>query len=165
MLVFFAHLFSACNTQPAPKTGLEETEAGFNESAAVLDVMRKHLDAVTHRDTNELKSTLSPDGNMCLILPGEEVILSVDSFMSFHKKWFADTTWTFETRIIDAIVGPKLTSVVTEIMYREPERNGMPYYNRMTVTYVLQKIDGAWYVVQDHASSIEKSTDKVSKET
>jgi len=49
---------------------------------------------------------------------------------------------------------------ITEIVYREPERNGEPYFNRMIVSYVLEKIDGHWCIIKDHASSVEKSTDK-----
>ena len=47
----------------------------------------------------------------------------------------------------------------TEIMYREPERDGKPYFNRMAVGYALEKIDGRWYVVKDQMCSLEKSTD------
>jgi len=30
----------------------------------------------------------------------------------------------------------------------------------MIVSYGLEKIGDTWYIIQDHASSIEKSTDK-----
>jgi len=38
-------------------------------------------------------------------------------------------------------------------------RDGVPYFNRMIVSYDLENLDGAWYVIKDHASSVEKSTD------
>ncbi len=47
---------------------------------------------------------------------------------------------------------------VTEIVYREPEREGKPYFNRMIVSYDLEKIDGKWYIIKDHASSIESGS-------
>ena len=42
----------------------------------------------------------------------------------------------------------------------EPERDGKPYFNRMHISYTLEKQNGQWYVIKDHASSVEKSTDK-----
>lgn len=99
---------------------------------------------------------------MQLILPSTEVIHTVDSFMQYHAAWFQDTisNWTFDTRILNSNVGERIGIGITEIIYREPERNGAPYFNRMTVSYAMEKLDGEWYLIKDHASSIEKSTDK-----
>ncbi len=123
--------------------------------------MQKHLDAVSNRDLATLKSTLSPEGTMYLILPQTEMTSTVDEFMEYHEEWFADTTanWTFETKILNTAIGDSLGMALTEIMYREPERDGKPYFNRMMVSYDLKKSENNWYVIKDHASSIEKSTD------
>ena len=103
---------------------------------------------------------MSPKGDMRLLLPQTKMIVSVDSFIQYHVDWFAiDNGWTFETEIIETKVGDKLGMALTEIIYREPERNGLPYFNRMYVSYVLEKIDDKWYIIKDHASSIERSTD------
>lgn len=105
-----------------------------------------------------MESTLSPTGEMRLILPATEIISSVDGFMEYHRAWFKDTTaWTFETKILNTKIGDRVGMAVTEVIYREPERNGKPYFNRMNVSYVLEKIDGEWYVIKDHASSVEKT--------
>jgi len=47
-----------------------------------------------------------------------------------------------------------------KIVYIEVDRNGKPYINRMIVTYVLEKINGNWYIEKGNASSVEKSTDR-----
>jgi len=83
----------------------------------------------------------------------------VDSFLAFHEAWFQDTSWTFTTEILNVEVGPEVGMAVTEVVYREPERDGVPYFNRMIVSYTLRKTDGKWYVIKDHATSAEKSTD------
>ena len=100
--------------------------------------LQKHLDAVANKNLDSLKSTLSPDGEMTLILPGSEIIHSVDSFMDFHIDWFKDTTWTFKTKILNTAIGNKVGTAVTEILYEEPDREEGPYFNRMIVTYVLK---------------------------
>jgi len=122
--------------------------------------MKKHLDAVTNKDLVALKSTLHPEGKMQLILPGMEIINGVDGFMEFHSTWFgSNTEWSFETKILNSEVGQNFASVITELTYREPIRDGKPYFNRQIVSYVLENIKGQWYVIKDHCSSSEKSTD------
>lgn len=119
----------------------------------------KHLNAVTNKDLIALKSTMSPKGNMQLILPDTEILYSVDEFMKFHTNWFKNQNWTFETKILNTKVVDELGIAIVEIVYREPDRNGKPYSNRMIISYALEKIEGNWYIVKDHASSVEKSTD------
>ncbi|WP_282097926.1 nuclear transport factor 2 family protein [Sinomicrobium weinanense] len=138
----------------------ETTPGQAKSEQEFVNIMQRHLNAVTNRDIEALKSTMSPEGKMQLILPGSEIIYSVDGFMDYHKKWFSDSAWTFEAKILNTRIGNKIGMAVAEIMYKEPEREGKPYYNRMIVSYDLEKIDGTWYVIKDHASSVEKSTDK-----
>jgi len=96
---------------------------------------------------------------MLLILPGMEMATSVDEFMGFHKNWFQDTTWTIEAKILKTEIGDRMGVAATEVIYKEPERNGKPYFNRMLVSYALKEINGQWYVIMDHASSVEKTVD------
>lgn len=146
------------------KTDFPKAEVGYESSAKNIEDFKstlvKHLDAVTQRDLMALKSTMSPTGEMQLILPGTEIIYTVNGFMKYHEEWFQDSTWTFETKILNVEVGNTMGLGITEIVYREPLRNGKPYFNRMIVSYGLKKINGNWYIIKDHASSIEKSTDK-----
>lgn len=128
--------------------------------AALRARMKTHLDAVSQRDYQTLRSTLSPKGDMQLILPQSEIIQGVDGFLNYHAEWFEATNWTFETDILSTKVGDRLGMAIVEVRYDEPERDGVPYFNRMAVSYVLEYIDGEWYVIKDHASSIEKSTDQ-----
>lgn len=167
LLLFCCCILVACNTTTSEETQpkedpLSSAEADQANKEAFTAVMQTHLDAVSNRDLVRLQETMSPNGNMLLIVPGSEIIDSVDGFMDYHKEWFAMPDWTFETKILNTEVGEDLGMAITEIVYREPERDGVPYFNRMIVSYVLQKIDGKWYVIKDHASSVEKSTDKKS---
>ncbi|MEZ4782060.1 MAG: nuclear transport factor 2 family protein [Flavobacteriaceae bacterium] len=134
-ILMFA-LLLACNTQN------KDTSETSNEKECIA-LMQKHLDAVSNKDLATLKTTMSPTGEMQLILPQTEIMEGVDAFMSYHKDWFAvDNGWTFETKILNSKVGEALAMIITEIVYREPERDGKPYFNRMIVSYDLEKIDG-----------------------
>lgn len=125
-------------------------------------LMEKHLASVVNRDLKIMESTLTPNGNMQLILPGSEITSTNADFMKYHSEWFSDTTtvWTFETKILNSKAGETQGMSIVEVVYREAERNGEPYYNRMIVSYDLEKIGEKWYLIKDHASSVEKSTDK-----
>ncbi len=141
--------------EPAPKVS---TEA--DNIAAFRATMEKHLAAISAKDLDSLATTMSPEGDMQLMLGGMETIVSVDSFMSFHETWFQEPNWTFDTEILNIEVGERVGMAIVESMYREPERDGKPYFNRMTISYVLRKINGKWYIIKDHATSVEKSTDQ-----
>lgn len=132
-----------------------------DDSQSFMSTLKKHLNAVSNKDLKTLASTLPPNGNMQLILPQAEIITSVEGFLDYHREWFAlDNGWTFETKILNSTIDKTLGMAIVEIVYREPLRNGKPYFNRMIVSYDLEKTDGQWYVIKDHASSVEKSTDK-----
>ncbi len=141
--------FVACQPE-VPKLDREQHDQAF------VDLMEKHLRAVSEKDLETLASTMHPTGKMQLILPSQEINVSADSFLSFHENWFKDAVWTFDTEILNTEIGDQLGMAVVESVYREPERNGKPYFNRMIISYLLEKTDGKWYVIKDHASSTEK---------
>jgi len=122
--------------------------------------LKSHLDAVSNKDLIALKKTMSPEGNMQLLLTGSEIISSVDSFIRFHEEWFQDTSWTFDTKILNSDVGRDMGLATVETIYKEPDRGGKPYFNRMKISYVLKKYNDEWCVISDHATSIEKTGDK-----
>ncbi len=156
--VLFFLLFSVFNGQannesksdPDKIVNLSTNEQQF------IATMQKHLNAISNRDLESLSSTLSPSGQMQLILPGTEIIEGIDGFLAFHEEWFEDKSWTMATKIVSTEIGKTIGLAVTEAIYKEPLRNGKPYFNRMSVTYVLRKEAGKWYVIKDHCSSIEK---------
>ena len=122
--------------------------------------MRKHLDAVEHKNIEALQATMSPDNELYFMLDKRPLSTTSASFMDFHKAWFKDTTsFTITFKILHTTVGDSVGIAITESMYREPNRDGKPYWNKMNVSYALKKVNGQWYVVKDHATSIAKSTD------
>lgn len=156
--MFLLSLSSSCKNKKS--ADVSETINNVQENTGpMLVAMEKHLKAVSNRDLETLASTLSPKGNMQLILPGTEIIEKVEGFMEYHREWFTAPDWTFETKILNSETGQTMGMVIVEALYKEPERDGKPYYNRMIVSYDLQKIDGQWYIIKDHATSVEKSTD------
>ncbi|MCK8481129.1 nuclear transport factor 2 family protein [Psychroserpens algicola] len=155
LLLLSVFICLSCKKDIKHKTS-KDTSDYKTEFVAVL---QKHLDAVSQKDLSTLETTLSPSGKMQLILPQTEVTNTVKEFVEYHREWFKDTTWSFKTKIKDTTIQPAMGIAIVEIVYSEPERDGKPYFNRMTISYALEKQNGIWYVIKDHASSIEKSTD------
>lgn len=151
-------VFLSCKGEPEKKRIAGTPDSALNKEL-LLTSMNTHMRAIADRDLKVLQSTLSPQGNMQLILPGMEIIEKVDGFMEYHREWFAAKDWSFDYSILNSEVGETKAMVILSFIYKEPERDKKPYFNRMVASYDLQKIVGKWYVIKDHASSIEKSTD------
>ena len=119
--------------------------------------LETHLRAISEKDIETLKSTLVPGDEFFLILPGSKTVTKRSEFLQSHVDWFQDPTWTYEYRITHSIIGDRVGIAIVDVMYREPERDGKPYFNHMTLSYGLQRMSGKWFVIKDHASTIEKT--------
>lgn len=160
-LLLIGFIWVVCmSCTPTSKVNSQTLEEKKASESNFLSTMEKHLNAVSNKDLVALAETMSPEGKMQLILPSSEIMDGVDTFMNYHKEWFSMEGWTFETKILNTEIGSQIGMAITEIVYREADRNGQPYFNRMIVSYVLERTNGQWYIIKDHASSIEKSTDK-----
>jgi len=158
ILFLFAAFSFSC--KEASSTAAKVTiDSQISSKEMALEVMQKHLDAISNRDLKTLESTLSPEENMQLILPGTEIIEKTSGFIDYHREWFKTTNWTIDSKILNSEVGESLATTVVESVYKEPKRDGKPYFNRMHVSYVLKKIDNKWFVIKDHMASVQKSTD------
>ena len=157
-VLFFFILLLHIACQPTEKTSPPESEMySAQDSISFQQLLTKHLNAVSNKDLATLATTFSPGGEMHLILPQTEIMTTSKEFLDMHEEWFADTSWTFTTKVLRTDIGRDYGSAIVETMYREPMRNGKPYFNRMIVTYLLRKEAGQWFVIQDHASSVEKT--------
>lgn len=159
-LLLVTLVFTSCTAPLAPVTEAEKSAISLENKKSFDAALTLHLDAVSAKDLVALEKTLAPTGEMMLVLPQSEVLTKASEFLEFHGEWFKGEDWTFETKIISSDVSSDMGFALVESMYREPERDGKPYYNKMAITYTQKKIDGKWYVVKDHACSLEKSTDK-----
>lgn len=156
ILSLFIILFS-CQTKENTKPSAESIQ---QNKTAFTQALTTHLNAVSQRDLTTLKASLSPKGDMHLILPQSKMTTTVKGFMDYHRAWFkAGGEWTLDNKIVYSNVGEDLGFAVVEAVYKEPERDGKPYFNKMNVSYNLKKMDGQWYVVKDHMCSVAKSTD------
>lgn len=155
-------LLSACiHTEHKEKPVPEDQKVSQLENTkAFKEALRQHLDAVSAKDIDAVKKTLPPSNeSMHLILPNGTQMNTAGEFIKMHDDWFKDTStaWTLNFSIKYAYANGNLGYALVEGMLEEPNRNGKPYFHKMHVSYVLEKINGKWLVIKDHASTIEKS--------
>lgn len=148
-----AFLLNACTQRPSDKS----EELSLADKAAFHQTLSTHLEAVSQKNLATLATTLAPDSTFFLILPGNELEKTSSSFLEMHREWFQDTSWTFDFEILEEVADKTVGFAIVEVLYREPDRNGAPYFNRMLLTYGLRKYQGEWFVIMDHASSVEKT--------
>jgi hypothetical protein len=159
-LLFFAVLLVACKQKAPEHDASQEQAANEQQFMATLET---HLKAVSEKNLALLKTTLQPNGVMYLALPQAEPTATAAAFLRMHESWFKEPNWTLEAKIMNSDIGIDLGVATVESMYKEKERNGRPYFNRMAVTYTLKRIANKWYVIRDHANSIEKTGAELNK--
>ncbi|MEO1448752.1 MAG: hypothetical protein AAFV07_04445 [Bacteroidota bacterium] len=137
------------------QTASEPSEA---DTDAMINTLRTHLEALSAHDYPGLISTIPDSGAFHLILPTGAKLSTVAQFQNMHEPWLAEDDWTMESEILSVIPGVDMGTAIVVSTLREPEREGKPYFHRMYVTYTLRKMDGAWKVVLDQATTIEKSS-------
>lgn len=165
LIIITMFVLTSCTSNIKKEVPVEENKTELREKrqaeieANFTKRLQQHLDAISARDLETLERTLSPKGNMLLILPQTEMTTTVSEFMDYHVAWFKEPNWTLESKIIATEVELRMGMAIVEATYREPNRNGEPYYNKMIISYDLKKYNGQWYIIKDHMCSIEKSTD------
>lgn len=153
LVVALGFQLGSCSEGHAEQSARQSVEDEFTKT------LETHLRAISEKDIETLKSTLAPGDEFFLILPGSKTGTKRSEFLKSHVDWFQDKTWTFDYQITQSVIGDRVGIAIVDVMYREPARNGKPYFNHMTVSYGLKRISGKWFVFKDHASSIEKTGD------
>lgn len=117
-LVLVVLAASCVSTNTSNQNSISQTKS----ESIFMDQLSKHLNAITNKDLEALRSTMSPKGDMQLILHNQEIMYTVDSFMKFHEDWFKIPNWTFDTKVLHTKIGQDIGIAITEMMYKEPEK-------------------------------------------
>jgi len=152
VLILIVAIATACQpTETVAEGPTPEDHKLFHQT------LRTHLDALNTKNFAELQKSLSPDGTMYMIRPNTPVIHSTASYEEYHQNWFQDDSWKLKGAITDSYVGTDSGIAVAEIRYEIPNRDGKSYWNEMTISYGLKKVQDNWYIIKDHSSSVRKS--------
>lgn len=145
-------MFSACRSQAKTRP------PGAAACPKLNDALLKLLHAVETRDLKGMSKLMPPDGRLQLSLPDTPTRYTVDEFLKFHRNFFEAPAWTMKHGILNLQCGHRFGIANVEAVYHEPNREGVPYYNRIVISYVFERIKRRWYPIKDHASWVEQSS-------
>ena len=128
-----------------------------NGNNSFIKTVQVHLDSISNKDIEQMKSTLPTTGEFYLTLPNGVITKTVKEFVEGQTDWFKSKGWSFETEIIKQDHGAEFGFALVIADYHEKNRGGKPYHHKMFISYALKKINNKWLVVKDHASTIKKT--------
>ena len=114
--------------------------------------VRHHLDSVENRDLETFRSTLTQSDELFVIFPGGSLLDSTQSVIDFHRDWFKDQDWVFETEIVKTILGETQSTALVKYEFRDTV-NGPARQAWLVLTFQLE--DGSWRLIHDQNTRIE----------
>ncbi len=155
-------LLVSCQNDSSPTQTTSNTSAETKKAnhKAFHSTLKSHINAISKRDVNTLATLMHPSGTMHMLRHNTPVVYSTDRYIKYHTSWFEDDSWKLTAQITDSNVGEKLGWALVDVTYRNEKPNTKFYTNKMLITYVMEKVNGKWYVISDHATSVEKTFDK-----
>lgn len=118
------------------------------------DALRTHLNAVTSRNIEALEPTLTRGDELILIFPNGSVTPTKAEYLSFHREWFAETTWTMEFTPEWTRVSGATAQALLRTRYRDRAADGSAIDNRGLLLMTFELQDGAWRLVTDQNTRI-----------
>lgn len=122
------------------------------------DALRTHLNAVTSRNLAALEPTLSRGDELILIFPNGSMTRTKAEYLSFHREWFAETTWTMEFTPEWTRVSGHTAQALLSTRYRDRAQDGSAIDNRGLLLMTFELQDGAWRLITDQNTRIPAAT-------
>ena len=115
--------------------------------------LEAHLAALSARDLEAFKATLTTGDDMRVVFPNGSVVDTTDGVVSFHEEWFKDPDWRWDGEIVDIIEGEDLAVAFMKYDYRDTPEDE-PRSSWLALVFALE--DGAWRLVHDQNTRIEE---------
>jgi len=113
------------------------------------DTIDQHLATIVGRDLDGFLATIHPD--ITIIVPNGNVMRGADAVLEFHREWFADGDWTYETERVDAITTPSTATRIVEVTYRDAPSEPATRFV-MGLTFVRE--DDRWLLIHDQCTRL-----------
>jgi hypothetical protein len=118
------------------------------------ETLDRHLSAIGHRDLAALREMLRPD-DLTLIMADGRLVRTVQEFLEPHQGWFAETTWSLTTKMINVIESPEIGVAVLHLDYRDNPPGRPPVHEQSYLSLVFASREGRWVIVQDQNTPIK----------
>ena len=137
-----ALLLAACG-------GAETARPDFRTA---LDV---HLSAITEKDFDAYKPTVTSGEDLNLIFPDGSAIETTEGVLTFHEEWFGDPNWRMAPEVVKIMEGEDMAAALLKYDYRDTP-DGEPRSSWLVLVFKLE--DGEWRLVHDQNTRITQET-------
>lgn len=142
ILVSFALLLLLASTAcSAPSVATPD----FRES------VERHLTSVESRDLETFKTTLTASNDLYAIFPDGSYLENTQAVIDFHREWFSDTEWVFDTEIDKIIEGTTQSTALIKYSYKDTS-DGPPRFAWLVLTFQIE--NGEWRLIHDQNTRI-----------
>lgn len=118
------------------------------------ETLDKHLRAIRERDLSALIETL-PDRTLTLIMSDGRMVLSVQGFVDLHRDWFAQTTWSLDTKVVTSEETAQMGYATIHLDYRDESPGGGHTRQASYLTLIFALRDGKWAMILDQNTPIK----------
>jgi len=133
------------------------SEAGADIPGSFDWAVRNHLRAVQARDFDALERTLTSRDELILILPSGVMTRTKGEYLTFHREWFAATTWRIEFEELWAQTTLGIGQVMFRTQYTDQLDDGTPYESSAYLTLTFRREGTNWKLWHDQNTRIAAS--------
>lgn len=115
--------------------------------------VERNLAAVSKRDYDALAHTITSGDRLLLIFPDGRITFTRAEYLSFHREWFADTSWTMKFERIAADVSGSYGHALYRTTYDgDGSGPGQPRSSYLTLGFRLE--EGQWRLLHDQNTRV-----------
>ena len=111
----------------------------------------RHLESVETRDFNGFRETLTTSNDLNVIFPGGTILKDTQAVLDFHKNWFKDKEWIFQTELIKIIVGSDQSTALVKYKFQDTP-DDPPREAWLVLTFQLEA--NQWRLIHDQNTRI-----------
>ena len=114
-----------------------------------------HLAALTAKDLDAYKSTITSGDDLMIIFPEGEVIEPTNSVLKFHEEWFQDSDWRMDLEVQKIMEGADMAAALLKYDFRDTA-DGEPRSAWLMLLFKLE--NGEWRLIHDQNTRIKQNT-------
>lgn len=112
-----------------------------------------HLNSVETRNFDAFRSTLTKTNDLNVIFPGGTILEDTKAVLEFHKTWFNDKDWVFDTQIVKVIEGATQSTALVKYSFKDTAKD-VPRQAWLVLVFQLE--DNEWRLIHDQNTRINE---------
>jgi hypothetical protein len=128
--------------------GVAEAADGFDQT------LKRHLDAITARNSAALFDTVPANGPLVLILPNGRYTATAREYRETMQDWLGDGDWKWRYELVNQHQTAKVGWATLRVGYDDMDEAKQPYHLDYYLHLVFEKRGKRWLLVHDQNTRI-----------